>query len=365
MFLRNLWYVAAFSQDVAAGHTLGRKYLGESVVLFRTLSGEIGALEDRCSHRAMPLSAGHVEGNILRCCYHGVEFDKTGACTRIPNQSRIPAAANIRSYPVVEQDSLIWIWMGEPALADPTKIIRNPEHASEKWSWRPYYFHVKTNWQLLVDNIMDLTHVPYIHARTIGGNPAQHYEADTKVEVENGKISLTRHMPNSVPPKSYIDAGGFTGRVDRWQEVRFHPESGMVLRVNAGGCDVDTGAYEGKRDHGFMLVNVHCVTPETETSTHYIWSICTTAPKDSGAPEVLFDQFYDTIKEDEDTLEAQQARIDEHPDRPFVGIASDGAVNQARRLLSQMQDEEAKGNTAAERTTTVQPRAPAPALQES
>lgn len=340
MFLRNVWYVAAFSSEIAPGETLGRKYLGESVVVFRTESGEIGALEDRCSHRAMPLSVGHVAGENVRCCYHGVEFDKRGTCTRIPNQTRIPAAANIRSYPVVEKNSLIWIWMGEASEADPSKIIDNPEHSDPRWSWRPYSFHVKSNWQLLVDNIMDLTHVPYIHARTIGGNPEQHFSAETKVEFDGRKIAMIRHMPNSIPPKSYVDAGGFKGRVDRWQEVRFEPALGMVLRVNAGGCDAGTGAYEGKRDHGFMLVNVHCVTPETENTTHYLWSICTTASQESGVPEILFDQFFDTITEDEQTLEAQQRRIDDAPDRPFVGIASDGAVNQARRLLGSMQEAE-------------------------
>lgn len=347
MFLRNLWYVAAFSSDVGRGQSIGRKFLGDPVVVFRTASGELGALEDRCSHRAMPLSAGHIDGEIVRCCYHGVEFDRSGVCVRIPNQTRIPPAANVRFYPVTEKDHLIWIWMGEPGAADPTLIIDNPEHSHPRWSWRSYNFLVKSDWKLLVDNIMDLTHVPYIHARTIGGNPEQHYAAETKVDFDGRKVTLIRHMPNSVPPKSYIDAGGFKGRVDRWQEVRFDPGRGMVLRVNAGGCDAGTGAYEGKRDHGFMLVNVHCVTPETETTTHYLWSICTTASKESGVPEVLFDQFFQTISEDEQTLEAQQRRIDDGRDRPFVGIASDGALNQARRLLEIMHEAERTAHSSA------------------
>ncbi|MGI4880000.1 MAG: Rieske 2Fe-2S domain-containing protein [Janthinobacterium lividum] len=347
MFLRNIWYVAAFSKDIAPGTRIGRKYLGEPVVVFRTASGAVAALRDRCSHRAMPLSAGHVDGEIIRCCYHGVEFDAAGVCAKIPNQTRIPAAANVQSYPVCERDGLIWIWMGEPAEADIDLIVSNPEHVLPNWSWRHYNFHVKANWQLVVDNIMDLTHVPYIHARTIGGNPDQHYEAATKVEFDGRKITLLRQMPNSVPPKSYVDAGGFRGRIDRWQEVRFDPALGMVLRVNAGGCDVGTGAYEGKRDHGFMLVNVHCVTPETETTTHYMWSICTTAPKESGVPEILFDQFFDTISEDEATLAAQQERISDIPTMGFVGIASDGAVNQARRLLETMSETESRRSVAA------------------
>ena len=101
MFIYNAWYVAAFAADIEPGKTLGRRYLNKAVVLFRTEDGEIAALEDRCSHRAMPLSAGHVEGNILRCCYHGVEFDGRGTCTRIPNQARIPASANVRHLSLI------------------------------------------------------------------------------------------------------------------------------------------------------------------------------------------------------------------------------------------------------------------------
>src|SRR4051812_33960883 len=129
MFLRNMWYVAAFSADLKPGKCLARRYLNEPVVLFRTESGAISALVDRCSHRAMPLSEGHVEGNIIRCAYHGLEFTTNGACARITGQDRIPAAANVRSYPVVERDDIVWIWMGDPALADAGKITRNPEHS--------------------------------------------------------------------------------------------------------------------------------------------------------------------------------------------------------------------------------------------
>lgn len=348
MFIRSAWYVAAFASEIETGRQIGRRFLGEPVVLFRTMAGEIAALEDRCSHRAMPLSAGHVDGEIIRCCYHGVEFDKRGACTRIPNQNRIPATAGVRAYPVVEKDHLIWIWMGEASEANPSDIIDTPEHLDPRWAWKSFVFHVKSDWLLLIDNIMDLTHVPYIHARTIGGNPDQHYEADTKVEFDGTKVTLLRRMPGSVPPPSYVDAGGFKGRVDRWQEVRFVPSKGMTLRVNAGACDVGTGAYEGKRDHGFMLANNHFVTPETETTTHYLWSICTTAAQETGVPETLFAQFFDTISEDEEALEAQQKRINDMPQRPFVGIASDGALNQTRKMLLAMHSAEHTTAAAAD-----------------
>ncbi|MDB6001986.1 MAG: ring hydroxylating alpha subunit family protein [Rhizobacter sp.] len=340
MFIYNMWYVASFSSDVEPGKCLARRYLNEPVVLFRSESGVVSALADRCSHRALPLSRGQVDGENLRCAYHGLEFSVSGHCVRVPGQTRIPAAANVRSYPVVERDSLVWIWMGEPSLANPDAIIGNPEHTDPAWSWRPYYMHVSSNWQLIVDNILDLSHVAYIHAKTIGGNAQTHFGASTEVGFDGRKVTLSRKMPDSVPPRTYVDAGGFKGNVDRWQRVEYQPDSGNVLRVNAGACDVGTGAYEGRRDNGFVLVNVHGITPETETTTHYIWTICTNAPQDTGVPDRLFDQFYETICEDEVTLEAQQARISDAPELPFVGIASDGAVNRARTLLGAMRDAE-------------------------
>ncbi len=341
MFVRNMWYVAGFSADVPPGKCLARRFLNEAVVLFRTQTGKLSALTDRCSHRAMPLSEGHVDGEIIRCPYHGLEFGASGACVRIPGQERIPQAAHIKAYPVCERDEFIWIWMGDPALADTTRIMSNPEHRDPAWSWRPYTMHVKSNWQLLVDNILDLTHVAYIHANTIGGNPQTHFNADVTVDFDGEKVTLLRKMPDSVPPKTYVAAGGFKGNVDRWQQVEYRPQGGNVLRVNAGACDVGTGAYEGRRDNGFVLVNIHGVTPETETTTHYIWTICTNAPRETGVPDVLFDQFHLTICEDERALEAQQRRINDHPDLRFVGIASDGAVNRARMLLDTLQANEA------------------------
>jgi phenylpropionate dioxygenase-like ring-hydroxylating dioxygenase large terminal subunit len=341
MFLRNMWYVASFSADLARGKSIARRFLGEPVVLFRTESGEVSALYDRCSHRAMPLSKGQVDGDVIRCTYHGLEFNAEGRCVRIPGQTRIPAATGVRSFPVAERDDFVWIWMGDPTLADPDEIIRNPEHSDPAWSWRPYYMHVNANWQLIVDNILDLSHVAYIHAKTIGGNVQTHFSASTEVDFDGSKVTLLRKMPNSTPPPTYIEAGGFKGNVDRWQRVEYEPGHGNVLRVNAGACDVGTGAYEGRRDNGFVLVNIHGITPETETTCHYIWTICTNAPRESGVPDRLFDQFYATICEDEVTLNAQQARIDDLPTLPFVGIASDGAVNRARLLLDGMHAAEA------------------------
>jgi phenylpropionate dioxygenase-like ring-hydroxylating dioxygenase large terminal subunit len=330
MFLRNVWYIAGFSADLQPGQRTGRIFLGEPVVLFRTESGNLGALEDRCCHRAMPLSEGHVAGENIRCCYHGLEFDTRGACARVPGEGRIPRQAFVRSYPLTERDQVIWIWMGEAAQADPASISRHPWHEDPGWTWSHVYSHLEAGWELLVDNLMDLTHLAYVHAGTIGGNAEMHFRTQTQVAREGNKVKVTRHMPNSIAPRTYVEAAGFTGRIDRWQEIEFEP---LLVRVNTGACEAGTGAYEGNREHGFSMVVLHGITPETDKTTHYIWSIATNTGTDRGIDQRVFAQVAVTIGEDQAVLEAQQRRIIDSPDGKFVDLPGDVGSNHTRRFL--------------------------------
>src|SRR5579863_3320431 len=116
MFLRNRWYVAAFPDEV--GRTLlARTFLNEDVVLFRKQDGSLSALEDRCAHRRLPLSAGRLLGDTIQCGYHGLVYNGTGACIKVPGQE-IPNGTRVRSYPVIERNQYVWIWMGDPKNAD-------------------------------------------------------------------------------------------------------------------------------------------------------------------------------------------------------------------------------------------------------
>src|SRR2546423_7561339 len=123
MFLRNSWYVAARSAEVAR-KPLARILLNEPVALYRKEDGTPVALEDRCCHRQLPLSMGKLEGDDLRCGYHGLKFAPSGQCIEIPGQASIPPQARVRAYPLVERYRWLWIWMGAPERADP-KLIPN------------------------------------------------------------------------------------------------------------------------------------------------------------------------------------------------------------------------------------------------
>ena len=208
MFLKNYWYVAASGREV--GHKpLGRIILGEPVVLYRSESGEPVALEDRCPHRRLPLSMGKlIGGDVLQCHYHGLRFDRTGACVRVPGQDMIPQAARVKSYPVVERYKWLWIWMGDPALADPAKITDYHWLDDPNWGAKTDYLYVNCNWQLVNDNLLDLTHLAFVHETTIG-NMALVEHAAVKVERTTNGVRVTRWTIDQPAPPAFVKIGGF------------------------------------------------------------------------------------------------------------------------------------------------------------
>jgi vanillate O-demethylase monooxygenase subunit len=335
MFLRNAWYVAAWA-DEFKDKPIARRICDEPVVLFRDAAGRAVALEDRCCHRAAPLSRGDIVANGIQCGYHGLTFDGSGKCIAIPGQSRIPEDARVRAYPTVEKDLFVWIWMGEASRADASTIVDFPYHNDgAHWPNKHDNYPIKGNYMLMVDNLMDLTHLGYLHARTVGGNPAVHVDAEMKTARTPTGIRFTRWMRNSVPPPTYVKAAGFKGRVDRWQEFEWVAPSSILQWT--GAADVGTGAYEGKREGGFQFRLFHGLTPETETSCFYFWSCMNGYRQDEpAATEQLYREIAPTFVEDKDMVEAQQARMTELGEKGLVDIASDANRMTMRRMIERL-----------------------------
>ncbi len=151
IYLQNCWYVAAWDHELLDGKKLARTILDKPVVLYRGESGRYIALDDRCCHRAAPLSMGRVEGDCIRCMYHGLLFDENGICIEIPGQDRIAKTMKVPSYPVEERGHLIWIWMGDPALADPDLIVDFEPLGDPAWRGLPAYLHYNASTLLIVD----------------------------------------------------------------------------------------------------------------------------------------------------------------------------------------------------------------------
>jgi phenylpropionate dioxygenase-like ring-hydroxylating dioxygenase large terminal subunit len=333
MFPHNGWYAAIWSADLAS-EPLARVFLGERVVLFRTAGGRAAALEDRCCHRAAPLSRGTVTGEALRCGYHGLLFDRDGRCIEVPIQTQIPPGARVRAYPVHEQWNVVWIWMGDPARADRALVPELPWLDSDEWTATPGYLHLESNAQLLVDNLLDFTHVAYLHGRTIAGDPKE-ATIPTRTERLAQGIRTGRWMLDVNPPPLFAAAGGFNGPVDRWQWATWLPPSNVYIDV--GCARHGTGAPEGDRSQGISIWSTHLVTPETETSCHYHFGFARNFQRDDAAmSRLLFEGSRETFLEDKVMLEAQQRNLQGGALNGLIDVATDVAQLQVRRILDDL-----------------------------
>jgi len=337
MFLRNYWYVAATEAEIGR-KPLGRMILGEPVVLFRTEQGLPVAFEDRCAHRHLPLSMGKLVGDTLQCHYHGLRFGSDGRCVRIPGQDQIPQGAKVKTYPVVDRYRWVWIWMGDPALADPATITDFHWLDDPHWGAKGSYLHVEANWQLVVDNLLDLTHLAFVHDTTIG-NMALAEHAKVKVDRAPNNVVVTRWIIDAEPPPTFQKVGNFKGNVDRWQIVDFVPPA--FLRLDVGATPTGTGAPQGKRSGGIGMRNLNAITPETETTSHYFWAQA--HDFDVNNPETtnrIFEQIRTAFLQDVEVFSAQQRNLNIFANPPQVDIAADAGVIAARRILARLHDDE-------------------------
>lgn len=345
MFIKNCWYVAAWDVEVPQDKMLPRTLLGEPVLFYRTGAGQVVALENRCCHRSAPLHLGRKEGDCIRCMYHGLKFDPTGACVEIPGQDTIPAKTCVRSYPVVERHRLVWIWMGDPALADPATIVDYHWHDSPEWKMKPGYIHYQANYKLIVDNLLDFTHLAWVHPTTLGTDSA----AGLKPKIERdtaglGTLTITRWYHNDEMPNLHKRVARFEGKVDRWQIYQWSPPA--LLRMDAGSAPAGTGAPEGIRvPEALQFRHTSIQTPETETTSHYWFCQARNfALDDEQMTENIFQGVVEAFEEDRTMIEAQQKIISQVPDRPMLPIAADSGMNQARWLIDrQLKAEQAGG----------------------
>ena len=333
MFMRNCWQVAAYAAEI--GHSiLSRVITDDPVILYRTQAGEIVAMEDRCPHRHVPLSMGCLDGDIVQCGYHGMRFAPSGECVRIPGQQMIPAKSRAKTYPVIEQHKLVWIWMGDANAADRALIPDLHWMESGDWVVAEGYHRIEANFRLLVDNLLDLSHETFVHPETIGNGAV----ADSPVSVtiiDKKTVRAHRDMMGAEPPPQFIALAGFRDRIDRWQTTLYTPPGLCVIEVGA----VPAGTNDASR--GFEARILNMITPETERSSHYFWGHARNIRlEESALTDVIRRSVLDTFDQDKAILEAQQVacdRIDTLDPQVVLGIDS-GPVQGRRVLAAAMQN---------------------------
>jgi vanillate O-demethylase monooxygenase subunit len=266
-YLRNAWYVAAWSEELTEGALIGRTILQEPIVVFRKANGDVAAIQDRCSHRFAPLSMGKViGGDRIQCPYHGLEFDGSGACVLNPHGNKhIPPRAHVRGFPAIEKHKAIWVWMGDQP-ADPAKVpdFSLMDNVPELHTTKCDRITIKANYELIIDNLLDLSHTSFLHEGVLGN--ADTVESDITVDIEGTDVIVGRISHNATPPgMNKLMWPQAPERCDKHTSIRWMAPS--TLRLMTGICPVGARPETGTGYHA-----VHILTPETDRTTHYFFT---------------------------------------------------------------------------------------------
>ena len=345
-YVRNAWYVAAWSEGVAEGQLVGRTIMGEPIMLYRKADGRVAALDDRCPHRFAPLHMGKVlDGNRIQCAYHGLEFDDTGACVHNPHGSKnIPARARLKSYPVIEKHKAVWVWMGSsPPDAAKVPDFGVLDNVPELHTTKRDSITIRANYQLIIDNLLDLSHTSYLHEGILGNQDT--VESEITVEQDGNDVVVHRRATNSVPPGMFAQFWpNHPPRVDKFTTMRWMAPS--TLRLVTGICNMGAPAETGTGYHA-----IHLLTPETERSTHYFFTavrfgVMTTAENVNRDLQDKIARMRRFAFEEQDApvIEAQQRMIETatKPLDPIV-LAIDVGPVRYKRVLSNMLEAEGAG----------------------
>jgi phenylpropionate dioxygenase-like ring-hydroxylating dioxygenase large terminal subunit len=343
-FVRNSWYVAAWDYELAPGAILGREVAGQRLAIYRRRDGVLVALEDRCPHRHAPLSSGRLEGDELRCMYHGLRFDCGGRCIVVPGTDRIPPRLRVRAYPVLEKWSWIWVWTGDPDRADPALIpdgygLDNPE-----WRLRGNVIDYVADHQLLHDNLLDLSHIDYVHETTLGASTGARWSDDEpEIHERPNGLHLRRWLraTQKLPDRSV--------RIDTLNEYDFGLPGIFVMRFRAfpEGTAARHRAGEALPAPLMEGCEQQAVTPVAAGRTRYFYATGTRArharDEDIAGKLAGIDKAF---LEDRATIEGQARNID--PDRRMVFIPQDKAPTLFRRMIAErLAAEQAQEATAS------------------
>ena len=345
-YLHNAWYVAAWSDDITEGQLLSRTILKQPVVIYRMPDGKVAALADRCSHRFAPLSMGKVvSGNRLQCPYHGLEYNTSGVCVYNPHGNKhIPPRARVRSYPVIEKHKAIWIWMGDKE-PDHSKVpdFNVLDNVPELHSTKRDGFTIKANVELIIDNLLDLSHTSYLHDGILGNSET--VESDIAVNLDGEDVVVSRYARSAKPPgMNVLMWPDVPDKVDKFTEMRWMAPS--TMRLISGVCLPGTTQESGSGYHA-----IHMLTPETDRTTHYFFTAVRFGVFSKG--DDLNRQIQEKIaatrrfafeEQDAPVIEAQQRIIDNAQSEvdPVI-LASDVGVVRYKHLLNRLIQAEQAG----------------------
>jgi vanillate O-demethylase monooxygenase subunit len=315
--------------------------LNEPLAMYRGGGGALVALEDRCPHRAAPLSKGRREGDDLRCMYHGLKFRADGACVELPGQAVIPATVCVRSYEVVEKDGCAWVWMGDAARMDLALIPEFVGPENSDWAITQGHLDIEADGQRLIDNLLDVSHAPYVHEATFGAGDIE----TVKKLIEGEHLAKATRLERGVHIERWHigrKSNPYVGNMESddlaINQVNVPGVFTLVTRCYAPGVR-DRSPGEGVPDEEPTLCRFvgQIVTPTSDGQCRLYYAVGPWA-KHAQLKQRVFEVASEAFHEDEEIIVAQQKIIDRDPDRPMMTLGMDGPLvryhNIVKRLIA-------------------------------
>ena len=330
-FLENAWYVAAPGRqidDALQSLTL----LGEPLLFYRDSQGRVVALEDACPHRKLPLSKGKRVGDAVQCGYHGLTFDACGRCIKAPTQDKIPGNALVRSYPVIEKYKLVWVWMGDPELADENKLLQLDDYDDPNWGLTDGgVLECQCHYLYLLDNLLDPSHVAWVHKTSFASAGTE--DVPLMIEDTASGVLVSRWIRDIDPPPYYAEMLPFSGKVDRLQYYE-----AVIPSIAINMSTYAPAGYGGDSNNlpadSYRMRSYHFITPIDAHSTRYHWfQHYNTNPEDAAVRQKLNDGARGAFEEDRVVLEAVDKGMSEKR-RPNLDLQLDIGSRKFRKKLS-------------------------------
>ena len=334
MFLNDYWYVASHDDEITNG-IFQRVILGKDLVFFRDKENQPVAFDNRCPHRFVPLTLGQIIDGTLRCGYHGFRFNGSGQCIEVPGQTDIPPRSTVRCYPTVTRYGYIWVWMGDPDKADEEKLPHNTmkEIEDSNASVIRGSSHINAYYELIADNLLDLSHIQFVHKVSFGAQAVS--DGEVKTKIEDDTVIVTREVLDQSPSESFKLVTNIHENVDTLYKSVWSPPSSIWLKIGGGISDK-------KSDTKYFVYVSHMLTPETETSTHYFWSLSRNFNTENiQVSEKHREMIVAAFVEDKVLLEAQQKALGEYGDIRGMNLSwtkGDLGSSRARKILERLSE---------------------------
>lgn len=367
-YIRDAWYVAGMSADFPSEKLTGHVIAGRPIVIWRTKDGDVVAYDDRCAHKRFPLSKGRLmPDGTLECAYHGMRYDTSGKCVMIPSHPTGPISpqAQMRAFPVIEQDGLVWIWPGNPERSNLRKPPRMPEVSDSRWETicvGP--MNVDANYLLLIENLLDITHFYPLHDGNIGDIANSRIPIELEEgECDGNKYVMTIRRTSNYKQPPYLEDWFHYDIVDRHHtHCLVNPGVTRVVMRNAAPGELEQRNNEREfpgelkpdgNERGYVLIHTH--TPVDEKS--HVWRILVNCPAhhmSKGDPNKstakrVAEMFPDVAAEDLWAV-AEQQRMFGFPDEGYseVFLKPDLALKRARKIFHDLHLEETQAAAPAQ-----------------